>query len=461
VIRWIVLLAAPLLAAAQGAPGLAGNWLGTLDTGATKLRVALKISKAPDGALSGTLDSLDQNANDLPLAGLEQQAMAVKFTLQRAGASFEGAINAAGSEIAGTWKQGGGSLPLVFSRVDSIPVAIRPQQPKKPYPYTEEEVGYDNKPGGAHLAGTLTLPRGAGPFPAVLLITGSGLQDRDESLMGHRPFLVLADHLTRMGIAVLRVDDRTMGGSTGDVVNATTEDFAGDVEAGVEFLKSRSKQVDPHKIGLIGHSEGGVIAAMVAARRRDVAFIVMMAGTGVSGSETSLAQGAALLRAAGAPEAAIARNQAIERQVLDIVKGENDPKVREQKLQAMAAQLSAQAPAKAAAMANQFKMAASSWYHFFAMYDPASALAKLTCPVLALDGELDVQVDPSINLPAIIKALEAGGNKDYEIVKFPKLNHLFQTAKTGLPAEYATIEETIAPVALETISDWILRHTRN
>ncbi len=459
-IRWALLLALPL-AMAQITPNLEGNWLGVLDTGATRLRVALKVSKAPNGVLSATLDSLDQGANNRPLSGFELQGTAVKFTLQPAGASFEGVINSAGSEIAGTWKQGGGSLPMVFGRVDIVPVIVRPQEPKKPYPHTEEEVGYNNKPGGAHLAGTLTLPPGTGPFPAVLLITGSGLQDRDESLMGHRPFLVLADHLTRKGIAVLRVDDRTMGGSTGDVVNATTEDFAGDAEAGVEFLKSRSKQIDVHRIGLIGHSEGAVIAAMVAARTREVAFIVMMAGTGVSGAEVSLAQGAALARVAGAPEAVIARNQAIERQVLDIVKGENDSKTREQKLQAMAAQLSAQAPAKAAAIANQFKMAASPWFHFFALYDPAPTLAKLTCPVLALDGELDVQVIPSLNLPPIVKALEAGGNKDYEIVKFPKLNHLFQTAKTGLPAEYANIEETMAPVALDTISDWILRHTRN
>jgi pimeloyl-ACP methyl ester carboxylesterase len=461
VIRFTLLWLLAPLALAQSVPSLEGNWLGTLDTGSTKLRLALKVSKAPGGALSATLDSIDQGANNLPLSGLEQQGTAVKFALQRAGASFAGAFNAAGSEIAGTWKQGGGSLPLVFRRTDSVPVLIRPQEPKKPYPYTEEEVGYDNKPGGAHLAGTLTLPTGTGPFPAVLLITGSGQQDRDEALMGHRPFLVLADHLTRKGIAVLRVDDRGMGGSTGDVVNSTTEDFAGDVQAGVEFLKTRSKQIDVHKIGLIGHSEGGVIAAMVAARMSDVAFIVMMAGSGVTGAEISLAQGAALARSAGVPEAAIARSQAVEHQVLDIVKGESDPKVREQRLQALAAQLSAGAPATAAALTNQFKMAASPWYRFFAMYDPAPALAKLTCPVLALNGELDVQVVASQNLPAIVKALEAGGNKDYEIVKFPKLNHLFQTAKSGLPAEYANIEETIAPVALETISDWILRHMRN
>ena len=456
----ILLLAALPLAVAQGASSLEGNWLGTLDTGATKLRLGLKIVKTQAGALSGTLDSIDQNANNLPLSGFEQQGVAVKFSLQRAGATFEGTLNADGSEMAGTWKQGGGALPLIFRRVESLPTIARPQEPKKPYPYTEEEVSYDNKPGGAHLAGTLTLPPGTGPFPAVLLITGSGMQDRDESLMGHRPFLVLADHLTRKGIAVLRVDDRGMGGSTGGVVNATTEDFAGDAQAGIEFLKTRNKQIDAGKIGLIGHSEGAVIAAMIAARTQDVAFIVMMAGTGVSGAEASLAQGAALGRAAGLSSEAIAKNEEISRQVMAIVTGEQDAKVRDQRLKAIGDRLAARNPGGAAAMANQFKMAASPWFHFFATYDPATALSKLTCPVLALDGELDIQVVPSVNLPAIVKALEAGRNKDYEIVKFPKLNHLFQTARTGLPSEYASIDETIAPVALETMSEWILRHTK-
>ena len=200
---------------------------------------------------------------------------------------------------------------------------------------------------------------------------------------------------------------------------------------------------------------------MIAAELPDVAFIVMMAGTGVSGAEASLAQGAALGRAAGLSSEAIAKNEEISRQVMAIVTGEQDAKIREQRLKTIGDRLAARNPGGAAAMANQFKMAASPWFHFFATYEPATALSKLTCPVLALDGELDVQVVPSVNLPAIVRALEAGRNKDYEIVKFPKLNHLFQTARTGLPSEYANIDETIAPVALETMSEWILRHTRN
>jgi pimeloyl-ACP methyl ester carboxylesterase len=260
--------------------------------------------------------------------------------------------------------------------------------------------------------------------------------------MGHRPFLVLADYLTRKGIAVLRVDDRGMGGSTGEVMTATTEDFAGDVLAGVEFLKSRGKQIDIDKIGLIGHSEGAMIAPMVALRSPDVAFIVMMAGTGVPGDEILMAQ---VSKAAGTPAATLAKNLELERQVLEVIKREADPKVRASRLR----ELSPQAQA-----------AASPWFRFFVLYDPAPALRKITCPVLALNGELDLQVPSSLNLPAIAKALEDGGNHDYQIVKFPKLNHLFQTSQTGLVSEYGQIEETIAPVALETMSTWILRHTR-
>jgi pimeloyl-ACP methyl ester carboxylesterase len=441
----ILLLLAAQLALAQGGPGVEGNWLGTLDTGAGQLRLALKVAKAAGGSLSAKMDSVDQGANDLPVSSIAQNGMAVKFGMKLIGGAYEGTLNADGSEMSGTWKQGGATLPLVFKRTEKLPVLSRPQEPKKPYPYREEEITYENKPGRAKLAGTLTLPLGDGPFPAVLLITGSGQQDRDEALMGHRPFLVLADYLTRKGIAVLRVDDRGMGGSTGEVATATSEDFAGDVLAGVEFLKSRGKPIDVHKIGLIGHSEGGMIAPMVATRSHDVAFIVMMAGDGVPGDQILMAQVEGLAKAAGVPAATIAKNLDAERQVLAIIKQESDTKVRETKLRELSA---------------QYQAAASPWFRFFVIYDPAPALQKVTCPVLALNGELDLQVPASLNLPAIEKALKAGGNHDYEIVKLPKLNHLFQTSQTGSIDEYARIEETIAPVALETMSTWILRHTR-
>jgi pimeloyl-ACP methyl ester carboxylesterase len=453
-IRSILLLVPAQLAMAQGGPGVEGNWMGTLDTGSTKLRLFLKVAKTADGSLSAKMDSLDQGAKDMPVSSIAQTGMVLKFEMQRIGGAYVGRLNADGSELSGNWHQSDATLPLVFRRTDKPPALSRPQEPKKPYPYSEVEVTYENKPGGAKLAGTLTLPSGFGPFPAVLLITGSGQQDRDEAIMGHRPFLVLADHLTRKGIAVLRVDDRGVGGSTGEVKTATTEDFAGDVLAGVEFLKNRGKPIDPHKIGLIGHSEGGTIAPMAATRSSDVAFIVMMAGTGVPGDEILMAQVAGLSKAAGVPAAAIAKNLDLERQILDIVKQESDPKAREARLREWKDKSAPQMPDA------QVQAVMTPWMRFFVTFDPATALRKVACPVLALNGERDLQVPPDLNLPAIDKALKAGGNHDYQIVKLPKLNHLFQTSQTGAMDEYARIEETIAPGALETMSTWILRHTQ-
>jgi pimeloyl-ACP methyl ester carboxylesterase len=457
----LAVVAVQAAALAQGGPSVEGNWLGSLNTQPGRLRLALKVTKAVNGSLAATLDSLDQGAKNLPVSMIRQSGRTVAFELKAIGGAFDGALTADGSELVGEWKQSGAVLPLTFNRADKLPAApTRPQEPRKPYPYTEEEVVYENKPGAARLAGTLTMPPGNGPFPAVLLITGSGQQDRDESLMGHRPFLVLADHLTRKGIAVLRADDRGVGGSTGEVKTATTEDFAGDVVAGVEFLKSRGPRINARRIGLIGHSEGGIIAPMVAARSRDVAFIVLMAGMGVSGEEIVRAQAAAIAKAEGANEAAVAGNRAIQDLVNAMVKVEVDPKVRESRLRELRDKLSAQMKGVALTLDVQFKMAASPWYRYFLMYDPSTALRSVDCPVLVLNGELDLQVLPRQNLPAIAKALDEGGNPDYAIVKLPKLNHLFQTSQTGSPKEYGKIDETIAPIALDTVSDWILKHTR-
>ena len=212
------------------------------------------------------------------------------------------------------------------------------------------------------------------------------------------------------------------------------------------------------KIGLVGHSEGGIIAPIVASRSKDVAFIVLMAGTGVNGEELLRAQAAGIARAMGVGEAAIARNRGVQERMNAIVKQESDPKVREARMKELRETLGA--PGKSAAMDGQFAAAISPWFRFFLMYDPAPALRKVTCPVLAINGERDLQVPQDQNLPAIERALKEGGNRDYSIVKLPKLNHLFQTSETGSPAEYLKIEETIAPLALETMSDWILKHAR-
>ena len=429
-----------------------GTWLGTLDLGAARLRVVFHIVNTEDG-LVATMDSPDQNAKDIPMTSCKRDGANLKIEARSLNGVFEGRIAADLQSIDGTFTQMGAPHPLLLKRLkDQAELDVRgPQTPNKPYPYREEEVSYDNKVQNVRLAATFTFPRGTGKFPAVLLITGSGPQDRDESLMGHKPFLILSDYLTRHGIAVLRADDRGTGKSTGVFAAATTSDFATDAEAGVAYLKTRP-EVNPRKIGLVGHSEGGMIAPLVAARNQDVAFIVMMAGTGVPGDQVLVAQGEAIELAMGKSPTEAATDAAHEKQTIRIVETEKDEAALEKELkESMAGKV------PEALMGAQIKEITSPWFRYFLTYDPATALRKVTCPVLAINGSLDKQVLPDQNLPAIRKALEEAGNKHFEIDELPGLNHLFQTAKTGAPAEYALIEETMSPVALEKISSWILQ----
>lgn len=439
-------------ARSQDPKSLDGTWLGTIKAGAAELRVALHLKSKPDGSFTGTFDSIDQGAKGLALDNITFKDRVLRFELKIGKASYEGKLNANTTELDGTWKQSGQTLPLTFKKTDKVPEVTRPQNPKKPYPYLEEEVSYRNEKAGIKFAGTLTLPKGAGPFPAVLLITGSGPQDRDESLLGHKPFLVLADHLTRKGIAVLRVDDRGVGGSTGNTMQSTTEDFAGDALAGVAYLQSR-KEINPKKIGLLGHSEGGVVAPLAASRSKEIAFIVLLAGTGLPGEDILYLQAAAGLRAFGASEDAIAKNRAVQEKMFAILKSEKDPKEAEKKLRDALQGTGVNAD-------QQIAFTQTPWFRFFLGHDPRPALIKVRCPVLALNGEKDVQVTPKENLRAIEKALKEGGNSDFTIKEMPGLNHLFQTCKTGAFSEYAQIEETIAPAVLELIADWIVKRTK-
>jgi uncharacterized protein len=442
--------AAPVAAAKPS--DIDGAWLGTLDTGAVKLRVVFHIANAEDG-LTATLDSPDQGLKGMATSGVTRNGTSLKIEVKPIGGVFEGTFAADQSAIDGKWTQGGATFPLLLKRLkDQAELELkRPQVPVKPYPYREEEVSYDNKAQNVTLAATLTIPQGTGPFPAVLLITGSGPQDRDESLMGHKPFLILSDYLTRHGIAVLRADDRGTGKSTGVFGNATTADFATDAEAGVAYLKARA-EVNLRKIGLIGHSEGGLIAPMVASRNNDVAFIVMMAGTGVPGDQVLVAQGEAIEVASGKKTDEAAKNAAKKKEMLALVETEKDPAKLETELKE---KMAGDVPEAQIGMAIQ--QLTSPWFRYFLTYDPATALRKVTCPVLAINGSLDRQVLPNQNLPPIRKALEEAGNRRVEIDELAGLNHLFQTAKTGAPAEYSQIEETMSPVALDKMSSWILK----
>jgi uncharacterized protein len=454
-------------AAKPPAEAIRGNWLGTLKIMKFKVRLAVSITGEPGGSLKGTFTSVDQDNVPHPLDQVALDGTKVRLAFKASRIVIEGTLNAAGNEIDGTFKQSGASFPFVLAKTDKAPEARkRPQEPKRPFPYKEEEVTYENKAEHVKLAGTLTRPRTGGPFPAVLLITGSGLQDRDETILGHKPFLVLSDYLTRRGIAVLRVDDRTIGGSTGDVLNATSENFASDVLAGVNYLKTR-KEIDPHKIGLMGHSEGGIIAPMVAEKSPDVAFIVLLAGTGVPGEQISMFQMLTLLKQEGASEAEIAKSRALQEKLYGIVEHESNAKDRHAKLkqafEEAIARMTDEEKKKAGAAANAEQSAAAverPWTRFYFLHDPRPVLRHVHCPVLAVNGTMDTQVPSKVNLPEIEKALKEGGNKDFTVLELPHLNHLFQTCKTGTLDEYMKIEETFSPSALELIGNWIDRHTK-
>ena len=433
--------------------GLDGDWAATIPipTGAN-IRLILHVRTGAGGTVV-TLDSPDQLAYGIPLRTLARDGQKVGFAIN--GSTFEGTLSADSRSIDGVWTGVSYKGPLTFA---SRPVATsgpkRPQTPRPPFPYRSEEVAVDSAP-GVKLAGTLTLPSGKGPFPAVVLIAGSGAHDRDETIFGHKPFAVIADRLTRDGIAVLRMDKRGSAKSTGDYSSATDDDFGVDAAAEVAFLRTRV-DIDPARVGLIGHSEGGLVAPKVAAKDPRIAFIVLMAGPGVPLSEVLRAQRAALAPAMGWNPEQITKAQAMFDHVDAAMRGSKDQAdARTQALQVIKAEGGdlTRAPGAADALADQLS---SGWMRDLLHYDPRPTLAKVKCPILALNGSKDGQVPPRQNLPAIREATT--GNPDVTIVELPGLNHLFQTANTGAVGEYADIEETIAPIALDTMSAWIRKH---
>ncbi len=438
----------------EAAPEFLGHWEGSIETPGTALTVQIDLRYAK-GYWSGTADIPQQGAKGLPLAGIRPAGDEIEFGLADipGNPAFKGKL--AEGEIRGQFTQGGQSFAFSLRRGE-LPPPARPQEPKPPFPYEEQEVSYTH--GDITLAGTLTFPSTGGPFPAVVLISGSGPQDRNEEIFEHKPFLVLADDLTRAGIAVLRVDDRGVGGSTGSISDSTSEDFASDVRAGITFLKSRD-EIDAERIGLIGHSEGGIVAPLVAASSDDVAFVVMLAGTGVPGQEVLTHQIGLISRAGGADEAAIeAILTELDTTIALITSGADEERLRAQMRKLLTAQLGPMSPEDLDAAVNKAMLQMNSvWFRSFLPYDPRPALREIKVPVLVLNGEKDLQVDPEQNVPEIRKALDEGGNTEYTVTVLPGLNHLFQKSETGAPQEYYTIEETINPAALDAVRDWIVQ----
>lgn len=438
-----------------------GDWYGALKVQSTQLRLTFHITET-DEEYSATMDSPDQKAFGIPASAVSFEGDKLSITIAAANIVYEGTLGD-DQKIIGVFKQGGQFFPMNLSREEIKTTAPkRPQEPSIPFSYNSEDVKFENKTAGITLAGTLTTPKTGSNFPVAILISGSDAQNRDEELMGHKPFLVLSDYLTKNGIAVLRYDDRGTAESAGDFSTATTADFATDAKAAVDYLKTR-KEINPAQIGLIGHSEGGIIAPMVASETDDVAFIVLLAGTGVRGDQLLLAQQALIGKASGMTPAQLEENDLISRGAFEIVVKDQSQEVLNANLAEYMTGVFRRIPAenlpqgmKEADFVNaQLKQITSPWMEYFIKYDPAPALEKVKCPVLAINGERDLQVPPKQNLEAIKLALEKGGNPDITTMELPGLNHLFQEATTGAPSEYSEIEQTFSPDAMKIVGDWI------
>ena len=438
---------------------LEGNWIGTLNVSTIQLRIVFHIYKKGE-EYSATMDSPDQGANDIPTSKVLFDGNRLEIDVPIIRGTYSGRYYVDNNFFNGMWSQNGSNLPLNLVRTNKIIEINRPQEPKKPFPYNEEEVTFENKKAGDQLSGTFTFPKKGKKFTTVLLIPGSGPHNRNEEILGHKPFLVISDYLTRHGIAVLRYDDRGVGKSTGYYPSATSKDLASDAVAAVNYLKTRR---DVEKIGLIGHSEGGIIAPMVANQTKDVSFIILMAAPGIPCDQILLKQAYLIGKGAGESDSTLEITKRLNEKIYKIIKENRDSIQAARKLEKVASDFYEKAnPQFKQSLGtkenflSQLKPVLSPWFRYFIKYDPRPALEKLKCPVLAIDGSKDVQVPPKEDLAAIKKALNDGGNKKIKIVEFDGLNHLFQTAKSGLPSEYSKISETISPKVLELISNWIL-----
>jgi uncharacterized protein len=464
--RLTLLFITMMVACSLFAQDIIGQWNGLLKVQGTQLRIVFNISKT-DAGYTSTMDSPDQGAKGIKVSATTFENSILKLDVAMGGIHYEGTFNQE-HQFVGEFKQGTFTCPLNLAReVQAKVVLSKPQDPVMPYPYYTEEVKFDNTDANVTLAGTLSLPSKEGKFPVVVLITGSGPQNRNEELMGHKPFLVLADHLTKNGIAVLRYDDRGTYESTGDFSKANTLDLASDVKAAIKYLLTR-KEIDKKKIGLIGHSEGGIIAPMVAAESKDVNYIVLMAGTGIPGRDLLLLQGELIGKAMGLTDEKLQKAKTINKGAFDIIGNSTDTAAIKKELTTYLLPIIKETPSseKPAGLSDedlvkqQIAQLTSPWLQFFLKYDPALILRKVKCPVLALNGSKDLQVPPRENLSAIKSGLEKGGNKNITVREFPNLNHLFQECTTGAPSEYGEIQQTISPQVLNEMSNWILRQTK-
>ena len=458
----ILVLIAVLAIGFSFAQDITGDWNGMLEAGGQKIRVVFHIKTGETG-LEATMDSPDQGAFDLPTRSVVFEDSKLEVVMDAPPIVYQADYKE--GSFYGTFKQSGYEFTLDLQRKAMEKATYkRPQEPQEPYPYYTEEVTFTNQSAGIKLAGTLSLPKKDGVFPTVVMITGSGAQNRDEELMGHKPFLVIADHLTRNGIAVLRFDDRGYGASEGDFGTVTSVDFASDVNSAVQYLKTRP---EIGKIGLMGHSEGGIIAPMVASENPDVKFIVMLAGTGIRGDKLLAWQTNAILKASGVSQEDRDEVSTINKKLYEMVVREDDPKILSQTItsymESLYAEGSLELPEGSSKDEFILQTAASltnPWMMYFIKYDPAPTLSKVKCPVLAVNGSKDLQVPSKMNLKAIKAAVRKGGNKNVTTKEYRGLNHLFQQCKTGSLDEYTAIEQTFSPQVMKDFSKWIKKQVK-
>ncbi len=431
-------------------PSPVGDWQGKLDIQpGVSLTLVVHIEQQGD-TLTSTLDSPDQGSYGIPVANTQLESSTLTLDIAIIGAKLVATVG--DDTLKGTFTQAQQDLPITLSKLNVEQQQAlkdkfaRPQMPKAPFPYEIEEVTYPHLSKEFDFAATLTLPEGKGPFPLAILVTGSGPQDRDETLAQHKPFWVLADHLTRQGIAVLRSDDRGTGESGGDFSSADLNAFVTDIHSAYQFA-AQHPNIDKAAIGIIGHSEGGVTGPMFAAQYPDkVAFMIMMAGLGVDGTTLWATQQSDIAAALGMADpkmvydlhhkaAAMAANGDSKEQVLALFTA---------------------IPGMPQAQAEQIaSMLTSPWGRSFTQYQPNKVLPKLTMPLLAVNGDKDIQVTSKANLAGIKDNLAKADNNDVTVKEMASLNHLFQKADTGLPNEYILIQETLNPQLLNTISDWL------
>lgn len=452
-----ILLSSVISLSAQS-PTWTGDWYGTLDVGVAKLRLIFHVASGPDGSLTATMDSPDEGASDLPLDSVITQSDSLQFIIRKGKVSYTGVYRSEQQLIEGTFVQGLINLPLTLSR-EKLAGLPRPQTPHPPFPYQADRVRIPSLVDTHHLAGTLTLPKRT-PAPAVVLVTGSGPQDRDESIFEHKPFAVIADYLTKRGIAVLRYDDRGFGASTGSFGQATTQDFATDLAAAVAFLR-KDPRIDPQRLVVGGHSEGALVGSIVASRDKQIAGLLLMAGPGLQlDSVLNLQDKAMRLQLGQSPELIstwiTARNT-----IYRIVRASASSADFQAHIDSQAATILAPFSKREQLvlgvntenLAKAFTPLGQPWMKALIDEDPATYLAQIQCPTLAIFGEKDLQVPPTENQAAMQAAIPSTVSVQFEV--FPSLNHMMQTAETGMVTEYQSIEETISPAVLARIDAWL------